>query len=428
VGGSLAGTSVRLAGDSLTLGRHSENDLRFGPDTDLAISARHAVLVRSVAGWMLRDLGSRNGSYVNGTRVEAEVLLRSGDWLGFGAPDPVALFRDSAPALQNAGATRHRRMRLALVLATVAVGGGAAALYGVRQRSAGQQERARTQARIESLHYADEQDAGARAAEMSGLTEALRASQEEIRAVRAELAQAQERLAPAELGRIETKLQSVSIALGEQQRAAALDFASITRKNRAAVALVYVEAGDGEVQTGTAFAVRADATLLTNRHVLMGADGTMAPRRIAVQFSHSLQKWPARIVGVARDADLALLKVDNIVGDVPVVQPFNLRVDTLPAGAPLALIGYPLGGEGGGEQPDGLARPLVTPATLAAVGERRSALRGYGASGASGSPIFDAEGRIVAVIYAGRGAAADQELFAVPAVAAMRLIEAFSSR
>lgn len=429
VAGSLAGTTVQLAGESLTLGRHPENNLRFSPDADLAISARHAVLLRSRAGWTLRDLGSRNGSYVNGKRIVTEVLLRSGDRLGFGAPEPMALFYDPAPALQHTRTSRHPVLRLAIVaIAAVTVGLGAAALYGMRQSSAWQQERAQLQARIDSLRYADEQEAGARAGEISGLADALRASQDEVRAIRAELARARERLAPAELGRIEKKLQSASTTLVEQQRAAALDIASITRKNRAAVALVYVEAGDGEVQTGTAFAVRADATLLTNRHVLTGADGTLAPRRIAVQFSHSPQKWPARIVGVAKDADLALLKIDNIIGDVPVAQPFNPRADTLPAGAPVALIGFPLGGEGGGEQRDGLARPLVTAATLAAVGERRIALRGYGASGASGSPIFDAEGRIIAVLYAGRGAAAGQELFAVPAAAAMRLIETLSSR
>ena len=77
----------------------------------------------------------------------------------------------------------------------------------------------------------------------------------------------------------------------------------------------------------------------------------------------------------------------------------------LPAGAPVALIGFPLGGEGEGEQVDGLARPLVSAATVAAIGARQIELRGYGASGASGSPIFDAEGRVIAILFAGRGAA-----------------------
>ena len=48
-----------------------------------SVSRRHAEVVRLAEGYLLRDLGSRNGSFVNGQRVE-EYLLQDGDVVGFG--------------------------------------------------------------------------------------------------------------------------------------------------------------------------------------------------------------------------------------------------------------------------------------------------------------------------------------------------------
>ena len=322
---------------------------------------------------------------------------------------------------------RPRAKRLAVVAGVVAigVGVGAAAFHEARQRTTWREERVHAGAHRQHPAHGGAGEPALRG-EVSGLSRGARRIADGDPLIRAQLARAREQQAPVELGKIEKRLQSASTALGEQQRAAALDFAAITRKNRAAVALVYVEGEDGEVRTGTAFAVRADATLLTNRHVVAGADGAQTPRRIAVQFSHSSQKWPARLLAVAGDADLALLRVDNIAGDVPIVQPFNLRADTLPAGAPVALIGFPLGGEG---RAGGRARAAAG-VGRDGRGHRRPpdrCRRGYGASGASGSPIFDAEGRVIAILFAGRGAATGQALFAVPAAAAARLMETVSA-
>jgi hypothetical protein len=60
---------------SVLLGRSSACQLVFADDT---VSRRHAEL-RVVDGrWMLRDLGSSNGTYVNGRRV-TEVEVAAGD-------------------------------------------------------------------------------------------------------------------------------------------------------------------------------------------------------------------------------------------------------------------------------------------------------------------------------------------------------------
>ena len=66
-----AGLLEGAVGGRLTLGRSSECQLVFADDP---VSRRHAELRLVEGRWMLRDLGSSNGTWVNGRRVmEAEV-------------------------------------------------------------------------------------------------------------------------------------------------------------------------------------------------------------------------------------------------------------------------------------------------------------------------------------------------------------------
>jgi hypothetical protein len=75
------------AGSAVTLGRSPECDYVI---RSAAVSARHAELRRSAEGWSLRDLGSRNGTRVNGWLV-TEQQLADGDELTFG--DSTFVFR-----------------------------------------------------------------------------------------------------------------------------------------------------------------------------------------------------------------------------------------------------------------------------------------------------------------------------------------------
>jgi Domain of unknown function (DUF1707)/FHA domain len=80
------------SGTSFTIGRTQECDLRIA---DLSVSRLHARLVRVEDGWLLRDLGSHNGTRVNGWLVREPVPVRAGDRVEFGStlfvilPDPV---------------------------------------------------------------------------------------------------------------------------------------------------------------------------------------------------------------------------------------------------------------------------------------------------------------------------------------------------
>ena len=70
------------SGVRFTIGRTRDCDLCL---TDLSVSRRHALLVRREDGWVLSDLGSHNGTRLNGWLVREPVPVRAGDRLEFGS-------------------------------------------------------------------------------------------------------------------------------------------------------------------------------------------------------------------------------------------------------------------------------------------------------------------------------------------------------
>jgi pSer/pThr/pTyr-binding forkhead associated (FHA) protein len=67
--------------ERVSVGRGKSNDLVL---TDSSVSREHAELIRSAAGYLVRDLGSTNGVLVNGSRVR-EQPLKAGDRILFGS-------------------------------------------------------------------------------------------------------------------------------------------------------------------------------------------------------------------------------------------------------------------------------------------------------------------------------------------------------
>ncbi len=100
----------------IAIGSHPKNDVVLD---DTTVSRRHATITRKPGGFELADLGSTNGTYVNGGRVSKPVALKPGDEIKFGsvrfAFDPESV------------AGRMRRGLVLLALALVA--GFAAARY-----------------------------------------------------------------------------------------------------------------------------------------------------------------------------------------------------------------------------------------------------------------------------------------------------------
>jgi adenylate cyclase len=112
-------------GNCWTVGRSEDNDFVI---TDRWISRNHAMLQAMDNGEMyLIDLGSRNGSFVNGRRVNIPVTMKNGDRLTFGqtelvfhCPTPVAHLADVKVAREfTATAALHVRRLISVLVVDI---------------------------------------------------------------------------------------------------------------------------------------------------------------------------------------------------------------------------------------------------------------------------------------------------------------------
>lgn len=71
-----------VVGDDVVIGRSMKSDLSVA---DRFLSRQHARVYRTEEGWMIEDLGSRNGTFVNGVRVESPTKIAAGDVIAMSA-------------------------------------------------------------------------------------------------------------------------------------------------------------------------------------------------------------------------------------------------------------------------------------------------------------------------------------------------------
>lgn len=74
----------------IVLGRAASAGVRFDARADAGVGRYHARITPGAraAELVLTDLGSRNGTFVNESRVEAPVIVRSGDIVALGRGGP----------------------------------------------------------------------------------------------------------------------------------------------------------------------------------------------------------------------------------------------------------------------------------------------------------------------------------------------------
>ena len=460
VSGGRSGTTKVFSKNHIAIGRHPESDLQLDPHADLDASSRHAAIVKRGESWFLQDVGSRNGTLLNGYKISGDSKLDDTDQIRLGpdgplvefrlvsdkTPDTVATPAGKAPPRPTASArsskggkasttqrvrvevvrqTRNLRRVIGVLGVVLLAGAGGFWLITRQQRLAQEQEVAQLQAQIDSVLLDAGETVAALQGQMDELANTLERSQRDVQGFQLRLAEAREAGNRANIETLSAQLESALTQLAEQQHAARIDFEGIASANQSAVGLVFVEFGPRQVETGTAFAVRSDGTMLTNRHVVAGPAGNRTPRRIVVQFADSRQRFRAQVVTVSRDQeiDLAVIRV-SLRGEVPTVERLNRQPDTVPVGAPVAVIGFP----GGIDSPqleleDGsYAATSLTAGTVSKNLPNLIQINGYGAHGASGSPIFDANGEVVAVLFGGESGSGGRVLYAVPASYALQLL------
>ncbi|HEX9491765.1 MAG TPA: FHA domain-containing protein, partial [Thermoanaerobaculia bacterium] len=103
--GKDAGTVIPLVENEYIIGRQRENQIRLN---DLGVSAHHSRIFRGPEGYVVEDLKSRNGTWLNGTRI-FHSILRNADEIRVGATDlRYEILFDASSAPAPAAAIRAR--------------------------------------------------------------------------------------------------------------------------------------------------------------------------------------------------------------------------------------------------------------------------------------------------------------------------------
>jgi len=110
---------------AVAIGSHPSNEVVLD---DTTVSRRHAAITRKSGRFELADLGSTNGTYVNGGRVRKPIALKGGDEIKFGSVR--VAFVDAGDPLPAAHAPRRPARGLALLTVMFVAG-----FAGVRYRS-----------------------------------------------------------------------------------------------------------------------------------------------------------------------------------------------------------------------------------------------------------------------------------------------------
>ena len=99
--GTYRSFDLPCTGERVTIGRSPGNDVVLKWDTE--VSRLHAALERDGCAWTVVDGGlSRNGCYVNDTRVLGTHRLRDGDLIRFGKSVVAYIEREHGPARSSA--------------------------------------------------------------------------------------------------------------------------------------------------------------------------------------------------------------------------------------------------------------------------------------------------------------------------------------
>ncbi|NTV40180.1 MAG: trypsin-like peptidase domain-containing protein [Demequinaceae bacterium] len=147
---------------------------------------------------------------------------------------------------------------------------------------------------------------------------------------------------------------------------------------------IRVETCDGWA-TGSGWILSSNE-VVTNRHVAEGAT------RIEVT-TYDGRDYVVNSSLVAKTPDLALLTLDDVFTEQATMAEIDPK-----NGDPMTIVGYPLGQELAVEE----GRYVSTEAdSLGESGESVWLIDAHIDHGSSGSPVYDADGKVIAIVYAG---------------------------
>lgn len=457
--GSRAGQRETFEKSVITVGRHPMNDFRFDVEKDADVSSRHAEIRVLDAKVTLKDLDSTNGTFVNGQRVAGERALFDGDLIAFGDSGPKVEFHivadAAAPAAARLGSAtpaggaqslpkadapdapaapaRPRRDTTARIAEAVeaqtgklktmigalagliVVGVGIAYWAGNRGSAEAQKQVAALLRQNDSLAKAFDATMGQIKGRSAGVDSALQAARRESDQLRARLEAAAKGGDAAAMAAITTDIAASSARHRGLLGAAQVDWEGVNAKNAPAMVFIVADNGDDGNASGTGFNVSPSGLVVTNRHVVRDSKGRPS-KRVAVKFNGTDGKFQlVTVVKVSETDELAWLKLEG-GGPYPTVAGVARTPDAR-VGAPVALIGYPLGTGTAGMGGDiNKLKPVstLTVGTASKVLGDTLQLDVYAAQGSSGSPVFDARGLVVGVLFGSPTESNGRIIYAVP--------------
>jgi S1-C subfamily serine protease len=383
----------------ISVGRAPSSVLAFAP-ADTRASAHHAEIAFDGTGYVLRDAGSTNGTYVNNRRVYS-ARLKPGDVIEFGTGGPRVQFD-----LESDGEISSPRVAPTQVLD--------ASVAQPESEPPPSKEFGRTTVRLMIDH-------------------AVKKTSNRFRIMTATLAL-------LVIALVATVLYLAVVS----PQPSVVDFRGVAKKNQQAVVFVYVrftlfdENGtpiEEDATAGSGFVVSPNGYIVTNRHVLQFWEydpqwirnryrGQIHEEKVVFADHHQDEAMTAEIVKLSDDTetDLAILKIQPFP-NMPVVTDFNEDLSSVVQGDPVAVIGYPLGtvlfkftGAAGAET-------SLTTGVVSKVSAKKIQIDASANSGNSGGPIFDQEGRVIAVLTQGLAAVNAQNInFGTPISTALQMV------
>ncbi|HWO00726.1 MAG TPA: trypsin-like peptidase domain-containing protein [Blastocatellia bacterium] len=361
----------------ISIGRASDNELRFR-DNERRVSSHHARVTRRGDQYVLLDLGSTNGTMVNGRRVIATEIHHE-DLIEFGAGGPLVRFGIESEADQQT---------------TASIG-------ETSQPEAGRAE-------VASRRKDGNQRSNA------ALIIAL--------------------VAAMAVGALAGILASSSLGLGDDE----MTWAQVAELNSPAVVLIRVEfetldAGGRpittEAKTGSGFVIDGNGLIVTNRHIVRAWEfdpsmnsGRTTSIQIIFQGKTKDDGVPAEVYRLSadRNIDIAVLKIDH--RGLAAVHAVEDQLDRINQGDEAAVIGYPLGMDLLNLTRDTRIEPSLATGVVSRVGHDAIQLSLRANHGNSGGPALNRRGEVFGIVTANIGAAPDITL-CTPIAVALELIK-----
>jgi len=386
--GSKKGDNDRFVEERITVGRAPDNVIVFA-DSDRRVSAHHAEIRRRGDQYILRDLGSTNGTMVNGRRVMT-TELESDDLIEFGAGGPQVRF-----GVERDGMVSPTEEVEAPML---------------------------TQSTTEQLAYQNV------TTQSSGSLRRSRAKNTWL-------------IAAVAVAMIFGAAGGIWLASRIEASRVPSGFAGVAERNSPAVVFIRAEFtltdANGqsvltEARTGTGFVISGDGLIVTNRHLIRDWEYNTPSVAATGQTTKIDVVFPGKRRDDAIDAtvhklsadpriDIAILKITP-PSDMPVVQGLEKEHAQINQGEDIAVIGYPLGMDllnltGSARIETSLSTGVVSRVTPNMI---QLNLRAY--QGNSGGPVLNRRGRVIGILTANIGPAQDITL-CTPIGLALELVE-----